>query len=64
MDNIFSIEQAAPITTTSSYDNDANLVSIATSMLTAVSSKNAANHAAFDKEKTIDYNNMPIDIRE
>ena len=61
MDELFDKNQAAPITTTSTPGNDANLASIATSMLTAISSKNAAKHADSDKEETIDYNDMPMD---
>jgi len=64
MDKLFSTKQAAPTTTISSSGNDVNLASIATSMSTAVSSKNAANHADSKKEGTIDYNDMPTDVRE
>ena len=64
MVKLFTSKQADPTTTTSTAGNDANLASISTSMLTVMTSKNAANHADSDKEETMDYNDMLTDIRE
>ena len=64
MDELFISKQAAPTTTIPTSGNDANLASIATSMLTAMSSKNTVKHADSDKEETINYNDMPIDVCE
>lgn len=49
-------------TTTQTAENGANLASTTTSMLTAMSRKNAAFHADSDKEETINYNDMPTDV--
>ena len=54
MAKLFTIKQAAPTNTTSTAGNDDNLASIATSMSTAMSSKNTVNHGDSDKEETID----------
>ena len=67
MNKLFSEKQAVPTTTSLTGTTGNYLASIATSMLATVSgviSKNAANHADADKEETIDYNDIPIDVWE
>ena len=63
MDQLFSKRQAAPTTTPSTTGCDTNLASIAT-LMSNISSKNAAKSANNDKEETISYNNMPKDVQE
>ena len=71
MDELFSSRQPVPnpslssLAATTAAGN--HLASIATTMLSAVTgltSKAAANHADADRDETIDYKDMPTDVRE
>ena len=67
MDELFSKKKAVPTTPSSATTAGNHLATIATIMSTAVTgltSKAAANHADADREETIDYNDMPTDVRE
>jgi hypothetical protein len=63
MDQLFTRRQAAPASVTSPSSGDKSLEAISTAM-TNISSKNAARSADNDKEETIDYKDMPKDVRE
>ena len=63
MDKLFTVEQAAPTTTSPTTRNDENLVSITTLML-PISSKNAAHSADNDKGGLIDHKNILMDVQE
>ena len=62
MDQLFTMEQAPPANAPLTAGNNANVVYIATFMLTGLSCKNTASYADTDKEETIDYNEMPKDV--
>ena len=59
---LFTAKQATSTNVQSTDGNDAHLASIATSMPTTLSTKNAAKHTDTDKEENINYNNMLKDI--
>ena len=61
MDKLFTLEQIAHCIT--EYWSTENLASIAT-LTSTISSTNTAQLADNDKEETIDYNNMSMDIGE
>ena len=66
MDELFSTKQPVSTPSTPSSAATNHLASIATTMSTAVTgltSKAAANHADADWDETIDYKDMPPDVR-
>ena len=63
MDMLFTKAQSAPTTVPSTTGSDASLRAISTA-ITTISSKNTACLSNTDKDKVIDGNNMPKDIRE
>ena len=69
MDKLFSSKQTIPnpFASTATAAAGTYLATIATTMSTAVTrltSKAAANHADANRDETIDYKDMPTDVRE
>ena len=67
MDHLFSMKQAIPTSQSSTATAGTHLATIANTMSTAVTgltSKAAANHADANRDETIDYKDMPTDVRE
>ena len=62
MDQLFKRKHTAPTTVLLTSGRYATLTSIAT-LMSNISSKNAAQSTDNDKEETIDYHDMPKDIR-
>ena len=74
MDKLFSSQQAIPaptaasvtaaITATTHLATIATMMSSAVSSATGLTSKAAAAHADADRDETMDYKDMPTDLRD